>query len=300
MKVLSLPLALWAASGLALMAPLSSPAPESPAVFLNHFFVVVNPESYAAMRADPYLTGTFAPFEARTTVRADMTYTGAYWYGERSYFEVFEPPSQGPPGSSGMALSVDAPRGSAAIKTAWTESLGAAETSVVTRRTETAEPTWFHITASRSPVGLRMWLMEYDRDFLARFYPNLTAARGITRAEVLERYVAKIGRLEGRERTVLRDVTGLRMALDSSDREALIKHLLPAGWKQRGGTSGLVVLDGPEGVVVEVEAASATRKGIVEARFSVRGTPAPHAATLGSVRFEVTPSGARLRFANEG
>lgn len=269
-----------------------------PTVFLNHFFVVISPQSYAAILADPYLTTTFAPFEKRTTARNDQTYTGAYWYGRKTYFEVFEPPSQGPLGTSGVAFSVDGVGESAAVKAAWTGSLGAAETSPVTRRTETAEPVWFHTTAARGfGSGLRLWLMEYHKDFLASWYPELTPARGTTRAEALDRYVAKIGRTADRETAVLRDVTRLTLALDDASRDRLRSHVLPVGWSASASSGdAAVVFTGPEGIVLEVVKATEARRGIIEARFSVQGTPRAHTATLGQVRLEVEPKSARMRF----
>ncbi len=270
----------------------------APAVFLNHFFVVISAESYAAMVADPYLTAAFAPCEKRTTVRNDDTYTGAYWYGRRTYFEVFEPPSQGPVGTSGMAFGVEGVGESGAVRASWNGSLGGAETAPVTRRTEAAEPVWFHMTSGRSAAArLRLWLMEYDKDFLAGWYPDLTSARGITRGEVLDRYVAKIGRSKDRGTAVLGDVTGLVLALDDADRELLKKHVLPGGWTAKAGAGpGEISFSGPEGVTLGVVKANRTRLGIIEARFSVQGNPAPHAATLGQVRVEVDSKGARLRF----
>lgn len=277
--------------------PISSAATK-PAVFLNHFFAVISAESYAAILADPYLTTTFAPFEKRTTVRNDQTYTGAYWYGRKTYFEVFEPPSQGPVGTGGVAFSVDGAGESASVKAAWTESLGGAETMPVTRRTETAEPVWFHITSGRGfGAGLRMWLMEYHKDFLASWYPELTKDRGMARAEVLDRYVAKIGKTGERETAVLRDVTALVLAMDEANLDRLRKHVVPAGWSEKtGGTASPLTFTGPDGVTLEVRRGNDTGR-ILEARFSVQGTPRPHAATLGEVRLEVDATSARLRFA---
>ncbi len=287
-------------SALILFARPGAAVAPMPAVFLNHFFVVISQESYAAILTDPYLTTTFAPFEKRTTARNDQTYTGAYWYGRKTYFEVFEPPAQGPLGTSGVAFSVDGVGESAAVKAAWTDSLGAAETSPVTRRTETAEAAWFHITAARGfGSGLRLWLMEYHKDFLASWYPQLTPARGTTRAEALDRYVAKIGRSGDREAAVLRDVTRLTLALDETSRDRLRSHVFPVGWRMSRSSGGEppVVFTGPDGIVLEVVKAADARHGIIEARFSVQGAPRPHAATLGQVRLEVEPTSARMRFA---
>lgn len=219
--------------------------------------------------------------------------------GRKTCFEAFEPPAQGPVGASGMAFGVEGPGESAAVRAAWNESLGAAETSPVTRRTESAEPVWFHMTTGRGNMaGLRLWLMEYHQEFLARWYPELTPARGITRGGVLDRYVARIGRMKDRETAALGDITGLVVALDDADRELLGKHLLPVGWTAKAGSGpGEVALTGPEGVTIEVVKATPTRRGVMEARFSVQGLKGRHSATLGRVRIQVEPAGARLRFA---
>jgi hypothetical protein len=198
-------------------------------------------------------------------------------------------------GASGVALSVDGTGDSAAVKTAWTAAFGGAESGPVTRKTETAEPVWFQMTFAKAQSGLRLWLMEYDRDFLARWYPDLTAARGTTRAEVLDRYVAKIGRRADRETAVLRDVTGLLLGLEAEDREVLRKHVTSVGWTAQDD-SGAAVFRGPEGVVLRVVPAAEGRRGILEADFSVQGRPQPRTETLGAATLTVEPDRARLRF----
>ena len=277
--------------------PASSQA-TTPTVFLNHFFVVIDSKSYEAMQADPFLTTGFAPWEKRTTIRNDETYTGVYWYGRNTYFEVFEPPAQGPVGASGLALGVDGEGESAAVKERWSASLGGAQTFPVTRRTETAEPVWFHMTAGGSAQGLlRVWLMEYDREFLARWHENLTPARGKRRAEVLDRYVAKIGKSADRETAVLGDVTRLVMALDESDLGLLAKHLTPVGWVvTERSPKERTTFRGPGGVLIEVVPQAGDQRGIIEAEFSVQGQPKPRSTLLGSVRLTIEPSRARLRF----
>jgi hypothetical protein len=266
-----------------------------PPVFLNHFFVVVDSASYRALQESPTMTGAFAPFEKRTTARNDQTYTGIYWYGRHTYFEAFEPDAQGPPGSSGLALGVDGAGESAAVKAAWAKAFGGADSGMVTRKTESADPAWFEMTYAKAASGLRVWLMEYDRDFLSRWYPELTPARGITRSEVLDRYVAKLGRPTDRERALFKDVTRLRLALEAADRDVLAKHLLAVGWTSRD-ENGALVLTGPEGVELRVVPPHAGKKGIVEATFSVQGVPAPRTEALGSATLTVEKDRATLRF----
>lgn len=287
-------------ASLAQVPPTSSAPSRTPVVFLNHFFVVLDAKSYAAMQDDPYMRTAFAPFEKRTTVRNDSTYTGAYWYGRHTYFEVFEPESQGPQGASGIAFSVDGEGESKPVAASWNKSLGGVQEGSVTRKTETAEPVWFQMTAGKAadektPPKIRLWLMEYDKDFLRRWYPELTSSRDKTRGPVLDRYVAKIGRSAMRDTAVFGDVSELLVALDDGDRVLLVNHLVPVGWVQSTVESALV-LRGPEGVAIRVIPVEGARRGIVEAVFRVQGAPKPHRARLGNVSLTVTSTRARLRF----
>lgn len=285
----------WLASATAVAAPEPSPAP-SPPVYLNHFFVVVDAASYRALQDSAFVRDEWAPFEKRTTARNDETYTGIYWYGHHTYYEVFEPDAEGPVGSSGLALGVEEPGQSRLVKAIWSEALGGAGAGSVTRKTETAEPTWFEMTYASIPPGvLRIFLLEYDESFLARWYPELTPERGITRAAVLDRYVAKIGRTEGRANTLLGDVTGLVLALSPDERDTLVKHLQPVGWRV-GEDGQATLLEGPEGVALHVVEPAEGRRGIVEATFSLQRRARRRSERLGSIVLKVDRDEARLRF----
>jgi len=50
--------------------------------FLNHFFVVLEPKDYEAIRTSDFLKNEYGVFEERTTVRDDVTYKGIYLYGK--------------------------------------------------------------------------------------------------------------------------------------------------------------------------------------------------------------------------
>jgi hypothetical protein len=285
----------WLAGRVAVAAP--EPSPEPAPVYLNHFFVVVDAASYRALQESPFARDEWAPFEKRTTVRSDETYTGIYWYGHHTYYEVFEPEAQGPAGSSGLALGVEEPGQSRVVKALWSEALGGAGSGSVTRRTETAEPTWFEMTYASVPPGvLRIFLLEYDENFLARWYPELTPARGIARAEVLDRYVAKVGRSTDRARTLLGDVSGLVIALDPGERDTLVKHLQPVGWRVRAEGQA-TLLEGPEAFSLRVVPPTAGRSGIVEAAFSLQRPAKPRSERFGTTVLSIERDHARLRFA---
>ena len=206
---------------------------EAPSVLFNHFYVVVDAESYREIQASPFATGELAPFEMRTTVRNDTTYTGIYFYGRHTYFELFEPGPLGTAGTSGLAFGVESSGEGERVKTLWAEALGGAEAGPVTRRTETVDVPWFEMVYGQGGgPGLRVWLMEYHRDFLAQWYPELTPARSIARADVLDRYAAKIG--QGARRRVF--PSGTSQATFSPERSMATS--VPQGGGVQGAPSG--------------------------------------------------------------
>ena len=282
-------------AGVCLMASshLPAAAERGPVVALNHFFVVVDAPTYEAARASPFLTREWAPFEARTTVRNDTSYTGSYWYGRRTYFELFEPGAQGPVGASGLALGVEEPEGSAAVRQHWQDALATAGGGLVTRKTEADEVPWFEMTYAREIPGLRVWLMEYHRDFLARWYGTLTRARSITRADVLDRYVAKIGQSERRQTALLKDVVGLTIAIAPTEREALVKQLRAVGWLAQD-EAGAVVCLGPEPGQLRLVAPKRGRTGIVAVDFSLQHPVAKASHRIGSAELQLEGASASL------
>src|SRR5262245_26357091 len=86
-------------------AALSFPVP------LNHFYLSLDPDTYAAIDNHKFLQTEFAVFERRTTVRADKAYTGIYFYGIHTYFEFFDSSTQTEfkRDSSGLAFGVERP-----------------------------------------------------------------------------------------------------------------------------------------------------------------------------------------------
>ena len=289
----ALELVLAATAGAAPRQQAGAVAAQPPPVFLNHFFVVVDAASYQAARSSAFLTREFAPFEARTTVRNDMSYTGIYWYGRHTYFELFEPGSQGQQGASGLALGVEESGASAGVRRHWQETLGAAGGGPVTRKTENDEPPWFEMTFSREIPGLRVFLMEYHAEFLVRWYGELTTVRSITRADVLDRYVAKIGLADRRERALLQDVVGLEIALAPPDRETLVKQLRAVSWLAQDAGEA-VVCSGPESVRLRLVPPKNGRTGIVAVDFSLQHAAAKAVHRLGKAELRVDGDSARL------
>ena len=277
--------------------------PETVLLLLNHFFVVTDPVTYSEMQASTYLTREFAPFEKRTTARNDTTYTGIYFYGRNTYFELFEPGAQGALGTSGVAFGVETPGGSAGVRAAWDKALGGATTTRVTRRTEKDEVPWFLMTyaeggrpapAPNGPPGLSSWLMEYEPDFLARWYPDLTSARSIARSDVLDRYVTKIGQAVLRNDFLMKDVVGLTLALPDAQREPLLKQLAASGYRARA-KKGMTVVEGPE-VTLRFVPVTGTRHGVIEVELALQRPVGKSEERFGKAVLALEGERAFLRF----
>jgi Family of unknown function (DUF5829) len=261
----------------------SNPAP---LVALNHFFVVPDAGTFAAIQAAPFLRNEFALFEQRTTVRTDLTYTGVYFYGRTTYFEFLPPGSAMPDGASGIGFGVETPGAGDVLKARLAASLKVpVESPVVTRRAGNEDVPWFkNVRVGAAPATSRFytWLMEYAPAFLERWYPELPpASREITRANVLTRYAAKLGQPDARSSRWLRDVTGVTVALDDAERAFLLPQLEAYGYRVETAGAG-VVAHGPD-VMLTIRPASASERGIVEVQFAVGpGAPTPRERRFGT------------------
>jgi len=240
-------------------------------VYLNHFFLTLDTASYKAIEASPFLRDQFAPFEQRTTVRKDMTYTGSYFYGAHTYFEFFEAGGSlgRSVGASGVAFGVEAAGASLRLKPRLEKALALPVAVLpVTRRAGDRDIDWFYMTnAGQASPLLQTWVMEYREHFLDDWYGELKpATRGITRAEILERYAAKIGEDDHRRQQLLEDVKEITLALPEAERRHLLKMCAAFGYRV---TAGEMRCEGPGITFTFVEPKAETR-GIVAVTFSLR------------------------------
>jgi len=126
-----------------------------------------------------------------------------------------------------------------------------------------------------------------------RWYGELTKARSITRADVLDRYVAKIGQADRREKALLQDVVGLEIALEPPDRETLVKQLRAVSWLAQD-TADAVVCSGPESVRLRLVPPKNGRTGILAVDFALQHAAAKATHRLGKAELRVDGGSARL------
>jgi hypothetical protein len=234
-------------------------------VYLNHFYLTLVPESYKAVKESSWLKQDFAPFEERTTARNDTSYTGIYFYGRNTYFEFFEAGAASGRlrGDSAVAFGVEETGALANMRKILPMQ------NTVTRRTPTGEPAWFHMGASflgAPGTRFRTWVMEYHRDFLAQWYPELDPkdVSSLVRRNVLDRYVQKIGQSAMRDRALLKDVTSIEIALDEATRKVFVAMLQGFGYEVQGST-----VKGPD-ISIRLIALNGSDPGIRKVTFSLQ------------------------------
>lgn len=180
-------------------------------IFLNHFYLTVDAETYDAIEASDFLKQQFAPYELRTTQRTDISYTGQYFYGENTYFEFFRGGAGNAYLGSGLAIGIEEEGGIERLAMLW-----GGEVSTITRGYEGEQVPWFKSTAPTNLTeedAFTMWAMEYLPAFLPNWHPGKSEATGISRSAMLDRYKAVISPVEN---PIMKDVTGLRMAVKPS------------------------------------------------------------------------------------
>ena len=179
-------------------------------VLLNHFYVTVDHETFAAAEGSEPLRRLGA-LEKRKTVRKDATYTGLYLYGERTYLELLPPDSASFGAPSGIAYGVEERGGLDDLR----EALPDPRIQEIAR----GEVPWFRALRSGQPLeGLAEWVMEYVPAFFRGFHPELPPAHpGIARSDALTRYAASCGMLRERAQGLFEDVVALEIALAPTD-----------------------------------------------------------------------------------
>jgi len=240
-----------------------SQAQNVPRVFLNHAFVVPDAATYEAIANSRFMREEFGAFESRTTVRKDMTYTGLYWYGTSTYFEILQP-SANDRSPSGIALGVEEKGGLKALVAGGVPG----EIATVTRQAEGKDVNWFHMlmiapNANQQPVEL--FAIEYEPDFLSNWYPQLPPTRpSIRRSDVLTRYAAKVGKSEQRERGLLQDVAAIHLKLAPEEARELLSLCGKIGYKVTHGSPATCI--GAD-VTFTVDEETTSRQGITSVEF---------------------------------
>ncbi len=276
-------------------ASILSAQPRPVTTLLNHFYATVDSQTYAAIEANAFLKNSFAPFERRTTVRNDSTYSGLYFYGDQTYFEFFEENTgDRKPGDAGLALGLEQYGGSERLRIDW-QKLRPSLTSMVTRQLDGKPIDWFQMTSFEETraisvvPGLRLFAMQYAPDFVQRWNP--TSPNTILQRDVLFAYCAKLGLSTVRERTLLRDVTRIEIASPEAGIRIRTGQLEAAGWTLKPSKDSILAV-GPNAEALFRFAP--TIIGVTSIEYSLKRASPPAKYQIGSTTLEILPGNRAL------
>jgi hypothetical protein len=237
-------------------------------VFLNHFFIVLDSESYKAIEENDFLKNQFAIFEKRTTVRTDRTYTGLYFYGANTYFEFFDIAAQKDAqiGNSAIAFGTEQPGAiqSLQAKLAWSDP------QTITREISGKQIPWFLMSTPKDfsfASGISVWVMGYVPEFLKEWHSETNDGQsGITRKAILARYASFLKQDPGTK--MMQDATTITLHASQDARDSLTAYCQAFGY-QADQSNSYMNLKGP-GFTLKLAPESADKRGIQSVEFKLK------------------------------
>lgn len=235
----------------------------TPKVYLNHFFLMLESQVYKDIVESEFIKKEFAHFEERTTiVNNNQSYSGAYIYGENTYFEFFDESKSQDSSTAGLTSAIAfGVEKKDEIKTIQKilKDYKNAYMALRTRELDGVQIPWFTMSAvfyGKQAPDVMTWVMEYHEDFLKRWYPELLpVSPGIQRKDILKRYAAKIESPHLPRDKILKDVLEVYLKLNPEDLAVLKEELSVLGfaYSQEGnktkcsGADVKIVIDSIDG-----------------------------------------------------
>ena len=202
-------------------------------VGLNHVYVVLDEETFAAVRDSEWMKTQFASVDTGLPTFAPPQADSQRLYirGKTTYVELLGPrnPFNEPVGKVGLALGVDTLPLLDAVEAAWSVSLGTAADryNVEWKKATPARP-WYEVVQHRSTSAnqdLVVWASAYRPEFLPWLYPQRPAQdnRG-SRAD----FLAPLFQPE----RLFQDVTALTIAVPEELRQQIARQLQAVGYRR--------------------------------------------------------------------
>lgn len=206
-------------------------AQKLPPVYLNHLYRVLDERTYNDITNSDFLRGDFANYEERTSVsNGGKSWTGFYFYGEQTYIEFFVDGKfpQFKSNESGVGFGIETMGAAKIYFERLKEKFGAqAESGLITRKVNGKDINWFYdagVNYRDDNQTFFDWLMEYEKDYLKNFYPDLKLSEdGITRRHNLAR--------KFKAERLFKNIREVTVALNQTERGRFLKELEAFGYK---------------------------------------------------------------------
>ncbi|MEG8276839.1 DUF5829 family protein [Streptomyces sp. AHA2] len=259
-------------------------------LFHNHAYGVLDRETADAIEHSAYLRD-FANFQVRTTTGVDgQTWTGRYLMGRETYVELFGvgdvPGKDGTLGAAGLGVSAERKGGLEQVIARLREE--GVPDPVRFRQTrdfgDGVPVPWFDAVFTTGEYDLfGAWGMEYLPEYFADPRSNTEPAA----------YPGDVGRErylpDAYREHLMRDVTGIRLAVTARDLANTVPLLEAGGFRVRSVEGGGVVAEGG-GTALRFDVAPLDRVGLKRIDLSLnRAVPHRHVERIGHSGLVVGP-----------
>ncbi|MGA5894202.1 DUF5829 family protein [Streptomyces venetus] len=259
-------------------------------LFYNHAYGVFDRATADAIEHSAYLRD-FANFQVRTTTGAGgQTWTGRYLMGRETYLELFGvgdvPGKDGTLGAAGMGVSAERAGDLATVVTRLRE-LGISDPLEFQQTRDFGDGVpvpWFDAVLTTGEYDLfNAWGSEYRPEYFADPRGN-TEPAAYPGDVGRERYLSDAYRDH-----LMRDVTGIRLAVTAGDLADTVPLLEAGGFAVRSLPGGGVVAKGG-GTTLRFDAVPAERAGLRQVEMSLnRPVSSRHVERIGHSDLVVGP-----------
>lgn len=236
-------------------------------VFLNHVYVVVDSSTYEDIASSKFIMHEFADFiQATSSTDDDESWTGTYLSGEQTYLEILNASQRSNSNASfcGLGFCTEEVGDIENLKYLMQDQIDCNVDLVLKKRksADTVFPWFRQIVCEKFKQNyvLDTWILEYDENYLKNMLPDGTSEDwGITRKHYNKRYFD--------ESRYLKDVTGVTLALDRKNYDALVKKFQIFGYDVV--KDGVRTLCKGQGIEYELVPAALSQIGVQKIKFSL-------------------------------
>ena len=196
----------------------------------NHAYLVLDSADYTALISSDFIKNEFAGFFTRSTSTNSVSWTGAYFYGDINYLEIFAPSaSEHPVGSSAMSLGTDRVgdllKMKAILAKDYTIQLEHSQRKVNDSLISWFEALYIKDSTFFKASSILFWIMEYEKDY---FLFNKLDFRedSVSRKTYLAQHEEK------RRNKYLQRFTGLEFQATKSEIHYYCSLLLKCGFRK--------------------------------------------------------------------
>ena len=205
---------------------------ESLKVFFDHLYIVVDGETYTAIKESDLIRNAFCMYSEDTVSNLEESWAGAYLHGEMNYIEIFRPGGfeDAKEGTVGLGFSTTREGDIDTVCKRYKEHFGdGIETELTHFEMDTLEFPWFYVLESDTSEGNRVaaWVMEYHPKHLQFMGVVPDSTGSITREAYMTAMNSMLAGKTGQshEEMLFNSITAISLVMIQSELDRLSMEL---------------------------------------------------------------------------